>query len=258
MKLLLWPLHKIYVLFTFLIFVLAMLLILPLCIIASFWGRVKGGNYIYKCCRFWADAFMLACGIKHSNIFAASHDTKEQYIFVANHISFMDIPIIFKCLRQQDFRVLGKYEMSKIPLFGFIYKCAVVMVDRSSSEARAKSVRELKSVIHKGISVFIFPEGTFNYTTEPLKNFYDGAFRIAIETQTPIKPIVFLDALERMHYRSVLAIYPGKSRAVFLPPVEVEGLGMQDMDALKQKVYDQMDAVLRTYKTYAPVEKSND
>ena len=50
----------------------------------------------------------------------------------------------------------------------------------------------------------VFPEGTFNMTTQPLKEFYDGAFRVAIETQTPVKPVLFLDAYSRMHYESIV------------------------------------------------------
>ena len=86
--------------------------------------------------------------------------------------------------------------MVKYPVFGIIYRMAAIVVDRSSPERRAQSVRALKAAIYKHISIFIFPEGTFNETREPLKDFYDGAFRIAIETQTPIKPILFLDTYE--------------------------------------------------------------
>jgi 1-acyl-sn-glycerol-3-phosphate acyltransferase len=250
MKLLLKPIQWIYTIYCLLIFLALMFLILPLVIIASFWGKIEGGNFIYKLCQFWGDGFMLLIGMYHKNINIETHDPKQQYIFVANHISYMDIPVIFKCIRQQHFRVLGKFEMSKVPLFGFIYKCAVVMVDRSSPEARSKSVRQLKSVINKGISVFIFPEGTFNVTGEPLKEFYDGAFRLAIETQTPIKPILFLDTLERMHFKSLFSLVPGKSRGLFLPVVPTEGLTMQDVQHLKQKVYEMMDNAFREYKTF--------
>src|SRR6185503_2570225 len=81
---------------------------------------------------------------------------------------------------------------------GFIYKYAVVRVDRGDAVDRAKSVRNMKSVLKKGISIIVFPEGTFNMTPNPLKDFYDGAFRVAIETQMPIKPILFLDAYDLM------------------------------------------------------------
>ena len=138
--------------------------------------------------------------------------------------------------------------MSKVPLFGFIYRNAVVTVDRSSATHRANSVRILKSVIKKGISIFIFPEGTFNETNQPLKTLYDGAFRIAIETQTPIKPLLFLDTWHRMHFGSVFSLNPGRSRVVFLKEIPVEGLTGKDVEALKQQVAQVMDQKLREYK----------
>jgi 1-acyl-sn-glycerol-3-phosphate acyltransferase len=130
--------------------------------------------------------------------------------------------------------------MAKIPIFGFIYKNAIVTVDRSSAENRIKSVLILKSILKKGISILVFPEGTFNTTHLPLKEFYDGAFRIAIETGTSIKPVLLLDAYERMHYKSIFCLNPGKSRSLFLPAVSVEGLTVKDVAALKEKVFEMM------------------
>jgi 1-acyl-sn-glycerol-3-phosphate acyltransferase len=220
-----------------------MFIIIPPVVIASFFGRIKGGNYIYRICNFWGDIWFFFIGIWHRNYYETPHDKNKQYIFVANHISYIDPPILVKTIRQ-NLRVLGKSEMAKIPLFGFIYRHAVVIVDRSSPDARAKSVQVLKSVLKKGISIFIFPEGTFNLTHRPLKDFYDGAFRVAIEMQTPIKPILFLDAYDRMHYKSVFMIRPGKSRAVFLEEIPVEGLTIGDLNFLKQKVFAIMEQKL--------------
>jgi len=122
------------------------------------------------------------------------------------------------------------------------------MVDRSSVEKRARSVKQLKSIINKGISVVIAPEGTFNMTGCPLKEFYDGAFRVAIETQTPIKPILFLDAYDRLSYRSIFSLSPGRSRAVYLQEISVEGLTVKDVKMLREKVYKLMEQKLIQYK----------
>ena len=174
------------------------------------------------------------------------HDKTKPFIFVSNHISYLDAAIIVKAFRQ-PIRPLGKVEMSKIPVFGFIYKNAIVTVDRSDAESRAESVQILKSVIARGISVLVFPEGTFNMTHRPLKEFYDGAFRVAIETQTPIKPVLFLDAYERMPYESIFSLNPGRCRVVYLDEVPVEGLTMDDMPALKKKLYKLMEEKLIQY-----------
>jgi 1-acyl-sn-glycerol-3-phosphate acyltransferase len=224
-----------------------MLLVIPPVVIASFFGRVRGGNFIYRICTLWADVWFFLIGIRHSNFYEYPHDKNKQYIFVANHISYFDAPIIVKTLRQKV-RVLGKVEVGKIPLFGFIYRNTVVTVDRSSAAQRANSVRILKSVIRKGISIFIFPEGTFNETGQPLKELYDGAFRIAIETQTPIKPLLFLDAWHRMHYSSIFSLNPGRSRTVFLKEIPVAGLTSKDVEVLKQHVREIMEQKLKEYK----------
>ncbi len=247
MKWLYTPLKWLYCVYAYVVFILIMISVLPAVIAGSSFGKVAGGNFIYGLCNLWGELWFFFIGIRHRNLYEVPHDKKQQYIFVANHISYLDAPIIVTTITQ-PVRVLGKEEMSKIPVFGYIYRNTVVTVDRSSAEARARSVRTLKAVIKKGISIFIFPEGTFNETHQPVKDFYDGAFRIAIETQTPIKPVLFLDAYSRMHYRSVFSINPGRSRSVFLAPIPVEGLTSKDLPALKQKVFDIMEQKLREYK----------
>src|SRR4030095_10944368 len=114
----------------------------------------------------------------------------------------------------------------------FIYKYAIVSVDRTSVSNRAKSVRILKSILNKSISVLVFPEGTFNMGTQPLKEFYDGAFRIAIETQTPIKPVLFLDAYRRMPYQSIFLLNPGICRILYLEEIPVTGYQVTDAGKL--------------------------
>lgn len=240
-------LRLLYCVYALATFVGCMLLVIPPVVIASFFGKVRGGNFIYRLCSNWADVWFILIGIRHRNCYEYPHDKNKQYIFVANHIAYLDAPVIVKTLRQKV-RVLGKVEVSKVPLFGFIYRNAVVTVDRSSATHRANSVRILKSVIRKGISIFIFPEGTFNETNKPMKELYDGAFRIAIETQTPIKPLLFLDTWHRMHYRSVFSLSPGRSRTVFLKEIPVTGLTGKDVEALKQQVQHAMAQKLQEYK----------
>ncbi|PWT73514.1 MAG: 1-acyl-sn-glycerol-3-phosphate acyltransferase [Bacteroidetes bacterium] len=225
-----------------------MLLVFPVVAVCSLWGKVKGGNALYSVCRCWADAWFFLCGIYHKNLFETSSPDKKPYIFVANHISYLDIPTIFKAIRRRKIRVLGKAEMKQVPIFGFIYSRGAIMVDRSSANNRSKSVRQLKSVLSKGISIFIYPEGTFNETHKALKDFYDGAFRIAIESKTPIQPILFLDTYDRMNHRSIFSINPGKSRAVFLEEIDVESYSIQDLSLLKNRVYQLMEQKLIDYR----------
>jgi len=248
MKIVLKIAQRIYWLYAAILFVITMFLAFPFVVVASFFGRIRGGNMIYQICGIWDDVWSFLVGIHHENIMESPVDPDSSYIFVANHVSYVDIPVIIKAIRKQPFRVLGKSEIRKIPVFGYIYGKAVVMVDRNNPADRSKSVRTIKSVLKKKISIVIFPEGTFNESGRPLKEFYDGAFRIAIEMQTPIKPILFLDSYARMPSESFFSLNPGLSRAVFLKEFPVEGLTMADLPSLKRKVFKYMEDKLLVYK----------
>jgi 1-acyl-sn-glycerol-3-phosphate acyltransferase len=246
MKALLKPLQWIYCIYAFILFIAIMLLIFPLAVIASFFGRIRGGNMVMRLCMFWGDLWFPLIFIFHKKIYETPHDKSVSYIFLSNHISYLDAAILVKAYRQ-PIRPLGKVEMSKVPVFGFIYRNAIVTVDRSSAPNRARSVLILKSIISKGISVLVFPEGTFNMTTEPIKEFYDGAFRVAIETQTPIKPVLFLDAYRRMNYKSIFSLTPGRSRLLYLKEIPVDGYTIADLEKLKQHVHDVMTRKMIEY-----------
>lgn len=201
---------------------------------------------IYRICGWWADSWLFLIGIHTETIHEQEKTEIRPCVFVANHISYMDIPMIVKIIRE-PIRVLGKQEMAGIPIFGFVYRNAVVMVNRKDADQRQKSVLKMKAMLNKGISIFIFPEGTFNETEAPLKSFYDGAFRIALDTQSPIQPVIFPDTVKRLHYNSVFSLSPGKCRAVYLPLVPVELYSGKDLSSLKEKVYKEMEEGIRRY-----------
>jgi 1-acyl-sn-glycerol-3-phosphate acyltransferase len=253
MKTLLKPLQWIYCIYALITFIAIMLLIFPFVLIAALFGRIKGGNMIYRLCTLWADIWLFLIFIYHHNDYEQPLDKNKQYIFVGNHISYLDAPLLAKTIRR-PIRALGRIELSNMPVFGFIYRSVVVIVNRSDAEHRKKSVRNLVSVISKGISIIVMPEGTFNMTDKPLKDFYDGAFKVAIETQTTLKPFLLLDAFDRMHYRHLFTLTPGKSRAIFLHEVPVDGLTLEDVPHLKQKVYELIEKKLIEYKaTWIPL-----
>lgn len=247
MRYLLKPLHWIYCIYAMILFVSIMLLIFPFVVMASFLGRIRGGNLIYRLCMLWADLWFPLVFIHIKKKFESPHDKTRPYIFVSNHISNLDAAVVVKAYRQ-PLRPLGKVEMSKVPVFGFIYKNTIVTVDRGSAADRQKSVQLLKSIISKGISVLVFPEGTFNMTHKSLKEFYDGAFRVAIETQTPVKPVLFLDCYDRLKYHHVFTLTPGRCRIVYLDEISVEGLTLNDTAKLKEKVFLVMSKKLLEYK----------
>lgn len=248
MRYVLKPLQWIYCIYAMALFIALMLILFPWVVLASFLGRIRGGNAIFRICMVWADLWFPLIFIFPKRIFESPHDKQKPYIFVTNHISLLDAAILPKAYRQ-PLRPLGKVEISRIPVFGFIYRRAIVMVDRSNATNRAQSIRILKSIIRKGISVLFFPEGTYNETGLLLKDFYNGAFRVAIETQTPVKPVLFLDSYARMRYQHVFSLNPGQCRIVFLDEISVDGLKMSDTEDLKWKVYEIMERKLGEYRS---------
>ena len=240
----------IYCIYALLVFAMLTILSAIALILLIPFGKAKLSKRVYKVCRYWAQTWYIFIGVWHKEIYEANHDFKKPHIFVANHNSYMDIPPIVQ-LNHQPIRPLGKFESSKIPIFGWVYRAAVILVDRSSPEKRARSLRNLKAALHKRTSIFIFPEGTFSMTSQqPLKSFYNGAFKLAIEMQIPIQPILMIDAVDRMHFESVFSLTPGANRVVYLKTVEVSTYTLEDIEKLKTEVYQMMDEGMRRYRNY--------
>jgi 1-acyl-sn-glycerol-3-phosphate acyltransferase len=246
MKILLRPLQWIYFFYAATLFIAIMLLIFPFALMAATMGKIRGGQLMFFLCRIWAYSWFSLIFIIPKRKWETRPDKNRSYIFVNNHISYLDAAIL-PIAYQQKVRALGKIEMAKVPVFGFIYRHAIVTVDRSSAVNRIRSVRILKSLLNKGISIIVFPEGTFNTSKKPLATFYDGAFRIAIETQTPIKPVIFPDAYRRMPFESVFKLNPGLCRIIYLEEIPVTGFTIADTEKLKQQVYSIMEKKLIEY-----------
>jgi len=228
----------IYSVWCILTFVITFLVLFPVFVLLSLFGNA-GRKGIWIVIRGWSFAwfFMIGMMVKvryHGNKF----DKNSHYIVVANHASYIDVPFIFRSV-PFFVRPLAKSELAKVPLFGYLYRQFAILVDRNDNKSKAHSVQKLRRALNREGSIFIFPEGTFNETTEPMKTFYDGAFRLALQTNTPILPVIFPDAVDRWHYKGVFHWSPGTITAIFLPPVEADRF-KNDMQGLKQTIHDMM------------------
>ncbi len=195
---------------------------------------------VFVLSRLWARAFFAFTLIRYIPVLESIPDRSKEYVFVCNHISYIDIPMMLLASQGFNIRILGKAEMGRIPIFGFIYKMGTVSVHRGSAENRSESIKEMKSFLNQHISIMICPEGTFNMTREPLKDFYDVAFRIAIECRKPIVPIIFPDTYNRLNYHSIFSMTPGKCRAFILPEISTEDFTITELPQLKEKVFETM------------------
>lgn len=163
----------------------------------------------------------------------------QAYIVTCNHNSFMDIPISSPGIPAGN-KTIAKVELSRIPLFGMIYKRGSVLVDRKSEQSRKKSYLQMKQVLEQGLHMCIYPEGTRNKTNDPLKSFKDGAFRLAIETGTPIIPAVILGTKEMLPAHIPFYFRPGNIKMIFLAPVETKDMSIDELPALRDKIFDLM------------------
>src|SRR5215207_4132339 len=100
MKVLLKPLQWLYCLHALVFFLVLMVPVFLFSVGASFAGRIRGGNLIFKACMAWADTWFTLMGIRHKNIYEQPLRPDASYIFVANHISYLDAAMIPKAFRQ--------------------------------------------------------------------------------------------------------------------------------------------------------------
>ena len=163
----------------------------------------------------------------------------ENYVVVCNHNSFMDVPVTSPGIPGAN-KTIAKIEMAKIPLFGLIYRRGSVLVDRKSEESRLKSYAYMKSVLDMGLHMCIYPEGTRNKSNNPLKEFKDGAFRLAIETGKPVIPAVLFNTKKVLPQQKVFYFWPLKIEMHFLDPVETKNLEMSDVKQLKESIFQTM------------------
>jgi 1-acyl-sn-glycerol-3-phosphate acyltransferase len=221
-----------------------MIVLLPGIVLPFLLGQ-RFGSIGYAFLWLWSWIFSKLTFIRYRFYGKENFEKGQAYIYVSNHTSFLDIPGLTMLLPGQ-FRPLAKKELLKIPVFGWIAKTAAIIVDRSSHESRKKSIDRLKIFLKKGISILIFAEGTQNRTNEILQPFHDGAFRIAVDTQQPVLPMVILGA-GRLMPPGTIKLKPGLIRIYVGPEIPTQGLTVQQVGELKRRTVDAMSAMIRKH-----------
>lgn len=207
-----------------------MIILLPGLTLPFFFGLGTVGYFFLYA---WSWIFSTLTFIRYEFYGRDKIDRKKAYIYVSNHTSFLDLPGIRMIIPGQ-FRPLAKKELLKIPIFGWIARSATIIVDRSSSQSRKKSMDTLKQILIDGISILIFVEGTQNRTKELLQPFHDGAFRIAVDTQQPLMPLVVKGA-GRLMPPGTIDLRPGVIRIYVGDEIPTVGLTAEDIAALKER-----------------------
>ena len=212
---------------------LAFLLVLPNGYFPFFWIARN----------IWSRIVLLGTGFWMTKKISTPLDYKKSYLLVANHSSYIDIMLMFAAA-PNPFVFVGKKELVRIPFFGYLYKRAAIMVDRNSSKSRFGVYGRAKKVLNKGYSVCVFPEKEYLDETILLNPFKPGAFKIAVEHQLPICPMVFLDCKRKFPWYTTHG-YPGQLRVDIHPPLSTKGLTENDIPMLQQKTYDLIHSELQ-------------
>lgn len=194
--------------------------------------------------RFWAKCYLVLFGMPWSSKGKHHFQPDQPYVIVSNHVSQLDILLCIVTI-PIDFKFLSKKEAEKIPVIGYCAKQLHLLVDRSQKNSRAESMKKMVNAITTGTSVLIYPEGTRNKGPQLIKNFYDGAFRLAVKTQQPLLPMTILDDWKRQNGHMFLQLSPGRMRVRFDAPIPTQGMTEADIPALKAQVQAIMEGHLR-------------
>ena len=232
MKFLKYPFWVFYRVWFYVLVALPIIILLPLLIV--FIWREQWYRYVFKLARLWAKFILVGMGFSCKIAREQTLNPKASYMFVANHTSMIDIMLMLTVV-QNPFVFVGKKELAKIPLFGFLYKRTCILVDRNSAKSRQTVFLRAKRRLHQGLSICIFPEGGVPNESIVLDEFKDGAFRMAINQQIPIVPITFYDNKKRFSF-TFFSGGPGQMRAKIHKLIATDKFRIEDTKNLKAGV----------------------
>ena len=220
-----------------LVFIVVMLIFFPFFLLCLLWKEPKRSRITYPIFRLWMNIYLPLIGVFISIKGKKYFKKGANYIVLCNHSSLMDVPVSSPYIPGPN-KTIAKIEMSRIPVFGTIYKLGSVLVDRKDKDSRLKSYIRMKEVLNAGLHMCIYPEGTRNKTGLPLKEFHDGAFKLAVDSRKPIMPAVLFNTSKILSSTKTMHLLPGLIRFHFLPPVEITPA--TNADDLKKAVFDMM------------------
>ena len=172
-------------------------------------------------------------------------DPSRTYIFMSNHVSNLDPPILVPLIPRRT-SVLVKKELFRIPIFGHAMRLgSLVPVDRSNREAAIASLKAAGKVLGREINLTIFVEGTRSRDGRLLP-FKKGPFHLALESGVPVVPVTMVGTFEAMPKGS-FAIRPRPVEVVFHPPIDPETVGDREqlMEAVREQIESSLPAELR-------------
>ena len=224
---------RIWALWALLFFISTMFIAYLFYIPCHFLKEPRKANWHRSVSRVWMFIYLHAIGCPLKIKGAENFKNVPNCIIICNHNSLMDVPVTTPFMPRAN-KTIAKKSFSYFPIFGWIYSFGSVLVDRNSDASRRKSYEDMKRVLNLGLDMVIYPEGTRNRSYEPLKKFYDGAFRLAIDTKKPIIPTLVFNTKKVLPATKVFFMLPHILEMHFLPAVESTNCTAKE---LKEKVF---------------------
>ena len=229
--------------YSFLIFCILFIIFLPAFLIPIYIDSMH--HWVGVINRIWAHTFYTLIFIPVSVEMRFKPIRGKPYIFCANHFSYLDIPTMG--LTPINTIFVGKNDMIKIPLFGYMYKKLHITVDRQSVKSRYETLIRAGKAVEQGKSLIIFPEGGIISQNPPeMARFRDGAFRTAIEKHVQIVPvtipfnwIILPDStfLPNRHQMKV----------IYHEPISTEGMTLEETGSLRERTFRVIDEELKKH-----------
>jgi 1-acyl-sn-glycerol-3-phosphate acyltransferase len=214
-----------------------LLILLPSMMSHLYRDERKGQLFFMQVSRIWMRCWLTLIGCRLHIRGAFRVKKGKVFIVVFNHRSLLDVPLSAPFVPGGN-KTIGKISFARVPLFGWFYKRGAVLVDRQNERSRRKSYEQMRRVLRLGIHMCIYPEGTRNRSNEPLKPFFDGAFRLSKETGVPILPCIIRGTAESLPIDRPFYLWPHALSMEFLDPISPEEY--QTVADLKQATFNKM------------------
>jgi 1-acyl-sn-glycerol-3-phosphate acyltransferase len=193
----------------------------------------KRGYFAHWCARTWSRLILLTTGV-HVDVRGLERLTPGRtYVFVSNHQSIYDIPVLFWSLPYQ-LRIIAKDSLGRFPFLGWhLRRTGHMLVDRRHPD-RVAIFGWASRLMSQGLSLIVFPEGTRSGDGR-VGRFKGGSFYLALEAGLPIVPLSVIGSRHVM-LKGRLATYPGNVRLVVHEPIDTTGMSGADAKAFGERV----------------------
>ena len=190
----------------------------------------SSGRFAHWCARTWSRLILATTGV-HVDVSGLERlESDRAYVFVANHQSIYDIPIVFWSLPYQ-IRIIAKESLGRFPFLGWhLRRTGHILVDRRHPN-RAAIFGRASKLMKDGLSLIVFPEGTRSRDGR-VAPFKGGSFYLALEAELPVVPISIVGSRHVM-LKGRLATYPGRVKLIVHAPIDTTGLAGGDPRAAR-------------------------